>query len=160
VTGGDPGGPLHIDDVDLESLILARNDVHPEGDWWFDPATGACLYHGLDDDSDVPALIGGAHVLVPRDPQPRSDIEDFLVSEEAAGIDGAVLARLDGARRGRGGLRRFREVVQRTSAADAWSRFTVRRESARAIGWLLGRGLVDEPSARTRFHDLTRGDAG
>lgn len=152
------GGPLHIDDVDLESLILARNDVHPEGDWWFDPGSGACLYHGLDDDGDVPALIGGEHVLVPRDPQPRGDIEDFLVSEEADGFDDDVLARLDGARRGKGGLRRFREVVQRTPAADAWSRFTVRRESARAIAWLLDRGLVDERSARQRVAELTRGD--
>lgn len=159
MTEGAAGGRLGVDAVDLESLILARNDVHPEGDWWFDPETGACLYHGLDDDSDVPALIGGAHVLIPRDPQPRGDIEDFLVSEEAAGIDDAVLARLDGARRGKGGLRRFREVVQRTPAADAWSRFTVRRESARAIGWLLARGLVDESSARARVHELTRGDA-
>jgi hypothetical protein len=160
VTGSDLGGPLPIDDVDLESLVLARNDVHPEGDWWFDPQSGACLYHGLDDDGDVPALIGGVHVLVPRDPQPRGDVEDFLVSDEAAVLDDAVLARLAGARRGKGGLRRFREVVQRTPAADAWSRFTVRRESARAIGWLLERGLVEERSARHRMAELTRGDAG
>jgi hypothetical protein len=153
------GDPLHVDEVDLESLVLARNDAHPDGDWWFDPRTGACLYHGLDDDSDLPALVQGVHVLVPRDPQPRGDVEDFFGSPEAADLDGDVVERLDRARRGKGGLRRFREVVPRTTAADAWSRFTVRRESIRALDWLLQRGLVDEASGRRRREELSRGDA-
>jgi hypothetical protein len=149
--------PLHVDEVDLESLVLARNDVHPDGDWWFDPRNGESLYHGLDDDGDVPALVGGVHVVVPRAPQPRSDIDDFLVSDEVADQDGDVLVRLDRARRGKGGLRRFREVVQRTPAADAWARFTLRQESIRAIDWLLERGLVEEIAARRRRDELAGG---
>lgn len=150
--------PLPIDDVDLTSLVLARNDVHPEGDWWYDPRSGGCLYLGVDDDADLDALADGGHVVVPRQPQPPGDVDDFFDSPEAAGLADEVLIRLAEARRGRGGLRRFREVVPRTAAAAAWSAFTVRRESARAIEWLLARGLVEEDSARRRLRDLSGGD--
>lgn len=146
--------PLSIDDVDLPSLVLARNDSHPDGDWWFDPGTGECLYLGVDDDADLAALAGGAHVLVPREPQPAGDVDEFFASPEAAVVDDDVLARLAGARRGRGGIRRFRELVPRTPAADAWSAFTLRREAVRAIDWLLARGLVEEGSARRRRAEL------
>lgn len=146
--------PLHVDSVDLESLVLARNDTHPDGDWWFDPRTGECLYHGLDDDTDLPALVAGVHVVVPRDPQPAGDVDDFFDSPEAADLDDALLARLAGARGGRGGLRRFRDLAARTEAAPAWGAFTLRRETVRAIDWLLERGLVDAASARRRRDEL------
>ena len=149
---------LPIDDVDLESLVLARNDAHPDGDWWFDPRSGECLYHGLDDDADLPALVRGVHVVVPRQPQPAGDVEDFFASPEAAEVDDAVLVRLADARRGKGGQRRFREVVLRTEAAEAWARFTMRREAVRAIDWLLERGLVEPVSARQRRDELDRID--
>ena len=154
-----PDALLPVDEVDLTSLVLARNDTHPDGDWWFDPRTGECLYHGVDDDADLPALVAGVHVVVPREPQPAGDVDEFLVSAEAAELDPDVLARLVGTRRGRGGQRRFREVVSRTEAADAWARFTMRREAARAIDWLLARGLVEPASARRRRHELV-GDDG
>ena len=150
-----PDEPLHIDDIDLESLILARNDAHPDGDWWFDPGTGASLYYGVDDDTDLPELVTGVHVLVPHEPQPREDVEDFLGSDELAAVGADVVVRLLDAYRGKGALRRFREVVPRTPAADAWARFTLRRESVRAIDWLLERGLVDVGSARRRRAELT-----
>jgi len=153
-----PDALLPVDEVDLTSLVLARNDTHPDGDWWFDPRTGECLYHGVDDDADLPALVAGVHVVVPRDPQPAGDVDDFLVSEEAEDVPPETLARLVGTRRGRGGLRRFREVVPRTDAADAWARFTLRRESVRAIDWLLERGLVDPRSARARRDELAGRD--
>lgn len=146
--------PLPIDAVDLTSLVLARNDAHPDGDWWFDPRSGECLYLGVDDDADLQALVRGAHVVIPREPQPAGDVDEFFDSPEAAGLDDDVLVRLAGARRGRGGLRRFREVIPRTPAADAWTSFTVRRESVRAIDWLLARGLVEEASARRRRAEL------
>ena len=152
--------PLPIDDVDLTSLVLARNDAHPDGDWWFDPRTGECLYLGVDDDADLSDLVAGVHVVVPRDPQPTGDVDDFFVSEEAETVDGDVLARLLDARRGKGGVRRFREVVARTDAADAWARFTMRREAARAIDWLLERGLVEPASAHRRRRELAGGDDG
>ncbi len=150
--------PLDIDDVDLGSLVLARNDSHPDGDWWFDPRRGTSLYHGLDDDTDLPELIEGVHVLVPREPQPREDVEDFLASDELAELGDDLVARLVGAARGRGGLRRFRDVVQRTEAADAWARFTMRREGVRAIEWLVARGLVDPVSAERRRAELAGDD--
>lgn len=143
-----PDAPLPADEVDLASLVLARNDTHPDGDWWFDPRSGECLYLGVDDDADLSALEAGVHVVVPRDPQPAGDVDEFFVSPEAEGVDPDVLARLLDARRGKGGQRRFRDVVPRTGAADAWGRFTLRRESARAIDWLLERGLVEPTSAR------------
>lgn len=150
--------PLPIDAVDLTSLVLARNDAHPDGDWWYDPRSGACLYLGVDDDADLAALGRGVHVVVPREPQPAGDVDDFFGSPEAAGLADDVLVRLADARRGRGGLRRFRDVVPRTAAADAWSAFTIRRESVRAIDWLLARGLVDEASARRRRDELAGAD--
>lgn len=156
----DLDAPLSVDDVDLTSLVLARNDAHPDGDWWFDPRSGECLYLGVDDDADLSALVSGVHVVVPREPQPAGDVDDFLVSPEAEELDGEVLARLVDARRGKGGLRRFREVVPRTEAADAWGRFTLRRESVRAIDWLLERGLVDPASARRRRAELSSGGSG
>lgn len=149
-----PDAPLPVDSVDLTSLVLARNDTHPDGDWWFDPRSGECLYLGVDDDVDLTDLVAGVHVVVPRAPQPPSDVDDFLVSDEAAELAPEVLARLVGARRGKGGLRRFREVVPRTEAAEAWGRFTMRRESARAIDWLLERGLVEPSSAAARRAEL------
>lgn len=149
-----PGDRLDIDDVDLEALILARNDAHPDGDWWFDPGTGESLYLGIDDDADLPRLAQGGHVLVPRQPQPRQDIDDFLASDELAAVGADVVVRLRAAYRGRGGLRRFREVVGRTPAAEAWGRFVMEREGGRAIEWLLARGLVDEASARRRRQEL------
>jgi hypothetical protein len=145
---------LDIDDVDLESLILARNDSHPDGDWWFDPRTGDSLYLGVDDDQDLPRLVDGGHVLIPREAQPREDIDDFLASDELAAVGEDVVVRLLEAYRGRGGLRRFRDVVGRTAAAEVWSRFMLAREGVRAIDWLIARDLVDEPSARRRQGEL------
>jgi hypothetical protein len=145
---------LDIDDVDLESLVLARNDVHPDGDWWFDPRTGESLYFGVDDDEDLAQLVRGVHVLIPREPQPREDIDDFLVSDELAAVGDDVVVRLLEAYRGRGGLRRFREVVTRTPAAEVWGRFMLTREGSRAVRWLLERDLVEESSARRRLREL------
>lgn len=141
-----------MDEVDLESLVLARNDGHPDGDWWFDPRTGESLYLGIDDDADVPALASGTHVLIPHEPQPVSDIEEFITALD----DEAEAARLYGAFRRKGGVRRFREVVGRGPYAQAWEAFTVRRESVRAIDWLLDRELVDRASAEARRAQLTR----
>lgn len=148
---------LDIDDVDLESLILARNDTHPDGDWWFDPRRGTSLYHGLDDDTDLAELVDGVHVLIPRAPQPREDVDDFLASDELAALGDDVVVRLHRAVRGRGGMRRFREVVARSEAADAWARFTMRREAVRAIDWLVGRDLVEAGSAQRRRAELAAG---
>lgn len=145
---------LDIDDVDLESLILARNDAHPDGDWWFDPRTGDSLYLGVDDDEDLDRLVRGVHVLIPREPQPREDIDDFLASDALAEVGADVVVRLLDAYRGRGGLRRFREVVTRTPAAHTWVRYMFAREGARAIDWLIERGLVEESSARQRRREL------
>lgn len=154
-----PGDRLDIDDVDLESLVLARNDAHPDGDWWFDPRTGESLYFGVDDDEDLAQLVRGVHVLIPREPQPREDIDDFLASDELAALGPDVVVRLLEAYRGRGGLRRFREVVGRTPAAEAWGRFMLAREGGRAIDWLLERDLVEAGSARRRQDEL-QGSAG
>jgi hypothetical protein len=143
--------PLPIDAVDLGSLVLARNDGHPDGDWWFDPRTGESLYHGIDDDSDVPALVGGVHVLIPHEPQPASDVDDFL-----AGLDDeAEAARLHGAFHRRGGWKRFRQQVARSPCAEEWQAFALQRETVRAIDWLLARGLVDARSAEARRAELT-----
>lgn len=135
---------LDIDDVDLESLILARNDVHPDGDWWFDPRSGTSLYYGVDDDTDLPALVDGVHVLIPTDPQPRSDVDDFFALADDLEVDDGTVADLYRAYRGKGGLRRFRERVATSAAADAWTQFTIERETGRAIAWLASRGLVEE----------------
>lgn len=145
VTDG-PDVPLTVDDVDLESLILARNDGHPDGDWWFDPRTGESLYHGLDDDSDLPALVEGVHVLIPYEPQPRSDVDEFFATADELGVPDETVADLYRSYRGKGGLRRFRERVVSSPAADVWSRFTVERETARAVTWLRERGLVADTS--------------
>ena len=142
---------LSVDDIDLESLVLARNDVHPDGDWWFDLRTGESLYHGLDDDSDLSSLVDGAHVVIPRQPQPQEDIAEFI-----AGLDDeAEAARLHGAFRRRGGPRRFREMVARGPHAGEWQQFTLRRETVRALDWLIERGLVDRESATARRTELT-----
>lgn len=130
--------PLDVADVDVESLILARNDGHPDGDWWFDPRTGESLYYGVDDDTDLPALIEGVHVLIPDEPQPATDIEDFLdiiVDEEAA-------LELYRAFHRKGGQKRFRELVDRTAVGEQWRAFMLEREGARALSWLRARGLV------------------
>jgi hypothetical protein len=138
----DRPDPLPLAEVDLESLVLARNDGHPDGDWWFDPRSGASLYHGLDDDSDLPALVEGVHVLIPYEPQPRSDIDDFFTVADDLGVDEETVADLYGAYRGKGGVRRFRDRVAASPAAEAWSRFAFDREAARAVDWLRTRGLV------------------
>ena len=139
---GGPDDPLSVEDVDLETLVLARNDGHPDGDWWLDPRSGAVLYHGLDDDSDLPELVEGVHVLIPYDPQPRSDVDAFFAAAGELGLDDDTVADLYGAYRGKRGLRRFRERVAASPAAEAWGRFTVERETARAVGWLVERGVV------------------
>ena len=136
---------LALADVDLESLVLARNDVHPDGDWWFDPRTGTSLYYGVDDDTDLPALVDGVHVLVPSEPQPRSDVDDFFAVADELGVPDDVIADLYAAYRGKGGLKRFRERVSRSEAAEAWAEFTMEREIQRAIGWLVERDLVAVP---------------
>lgn len=146
----EPPGPLHIDAIDLESLVLARNDGHPEGDWWFDPRTGESLYHGLDDDSDLPALVAGVHVVVPHEPQPETDIDDFIDTVD----DEAVAVELYEAYHRRGGRKRFGERVARSPVAEDWQRFTVAREMVRAIDWLLARGLVEPESAAARRDEL------
>ncbi|MDZ7674345.1 MAG: UPF0158 family protein [Acidimicrobiales bacterium] len=134
---------MELDDVDLGSLILARNDTHPDGDWWFDTRTGESLYFGVDDDTDLPALVHDAHVLVPASPQPRTDVDDFFDAADDLGVDDETCAELYQAYKGRGGLRRFRERVAQSTAAEAWSRFTYEREATRAITWLRERGIID-----------------
>ncbi len=138
-----PDRSLAIADVDIESLILARNDVHPDGDWWFDTHRGTSLYYGVDDDTDLPALVDGVHVLIPSEPQPRSDVDDFFSAAGDLGVEAGVIADLYAAYRGKGGLRRFRERVATGPAGAAWTTFTIERESDRAIQWLHARGLVD-----------------
>ncbi len=137
-----PRTPLDVHDVDLESLVLARNDVHPDGDWWFDPRTGDSLYHGLDDDSDLPALVAGVHVVIPRESQPDTDIEEFFTDAEILGVPEATAVELFRISRGKGGARRFRDRIGSTAAAGAWTRYAWAREASRAIGWLRGRELV------------------
>ena len=139
--------PLRVDDVDLASLVLARNDNHPEGDWWFDPRTGESLYYGLDDDSDLPALVAGVHVVIPREPQPETDIDDFFALAERLGVPESTAVDLYRIARRRGGARRFRERVASSDAAAAWTRFTWEREAIRAVEWLRSRDLVDADSA-------------
>lgn len=136
---------LALADVDLESLVLARNDVHPDGDWWFDPRAGTSLYYGIDDDTDLPALVDGVHVLVPSEPQPRSDVDDFFAVADELGVPDDAIADLYAAYRGKGGLKRFRERVSRSAAAEAWGAFTMEREVQRAIDWLVERDLVAVP---------------
>lgn len=130
-------------DIDVASLILARNDTHPDGDWWYDPDTGTCLYYGIDDDADLPALRAGHHVVVPTEPQPVEDIEEFLSLADRLGVDDATIMDLFQRSRGKGGLRRFRDRVGTTAAADAWAQFVLAREGERALRWLAERDLVD-----------------
>ncbi len=136
-------GNLDITDVDVESLILARNDIHPDGDWWFDPRSGTSLYYGVDDDADLPALVEGVHVLIPSEPQPRSDVDEFFAVADELGVDDETIAELYAAYRGKGGLRRFRERVATSRASAAWTAFTVERETQRAVTWLRSRGIVE-----------------
>ena len=138
-----PVDPLPIESVDLQGLILARNDVHPAGDWWYDPRTGRSLYYGVDDDEDLPDLVEGVHVLIPEAPQPRDDVEHFFDVAADRGVPDEVVVDLWDAFRRKGGLKRFREIVGRTPAGPVWADLTLRRESVRALGWLLERGLVD-----------------
>ncbi len=151
---------LTVDEIDLEGLILARNDGHPAGDWWFDPRTGRTLYHGLDDDSDLHELVEGVHVLVPHEPQPQTDVDDFFELAEALGVAEEDVVRLWDAYRRKGGLRRFREVVGRTGAAVAWADLTYRREVARAISWLRSRDLVDADDADRALVELAAAPGG
>ena len=143
--------PLPIEAVDLESLVVARNDTHPDGDWWFDPRTGQVLYLGIDDDTDLADLVRGVHVVVPSEPQPADDVDGFL----AGAPDEVEAARLYEAFHAKGGLKRFRRLIGRSPLADAWTDFTLRRESVRAIDWLLERGLVEPASAAARRAELT-----
>lgn len=133
---------LRVEDVDIESLILARNDDHPDGDWWFDPRSGASLYYGVDDDEDLPELVDGVHVMIPTAPQPRSDIDDFFSVADELGVGDGTVMELYDAYRGRGGARRFRERIGGSPAAGAWAEFTLAREGERAVAWLRDRGLI------------------
>ncbi len=161
---------LPVDDVDLPSLVLARNDSHPDGDWWFDPRTGASLYYGLDDDGDLPALVSGIHVVIPYEPQPETDIDDFFELAETLGVAESTAVDLYRVARGRGGARRFRDRVASSDAATAWSRFTWEREAVRAVEWLRSRDLVDIGSAQgfidrvrsggATFDDMSTGGTG
>ncbi len=146
-----------VDEIDLGSLVLARNDGHPDGDWWFDPRNGVSLYYGVDDDTDLPELVQGVHVVIPHDPQPRDDIDWFFSVADQLGVDEELVVRLWGAFRGKGGMKRFREVVGRTPAGPLWADLTMRRESARAIDWLLERDLVESGSAAEHRAELLAG---
>lgn len=133
---------LRVDEVDLESLIVARNDGHPDGDWWFDPASGECLYLGVDDELDVDALRLGDHVLVTTEPQPRADIDAFFRVADLLGVADEAVMDLYERYRGRGGARRFRERVGESEAGPAWRTFVLEREAVRAVRWLVDEGLV------------------
>lgn len=140
--------PLAVDAVDLESLVLARNDTHPDGDWWFDPRSGESLYFGIDEVDDLPALIEGVHVLIPGEPQPDTDIDDFLtLLADDDSVDDAVTVDLYQSFHRRGGSKRFRERVVRSPVVARWQRFTIDRETVRALDWLLERDLVEPSSA-------------
>lgn len=146
---------LPVDAIDLESLVLARNDTHPAGDWWFDPRSGESLYFGIDEDDDLPALVEGVHVVIPREPQPDTDVDDFLaLLADDDTVDDTVTVDLYQSFHRRGGSKRFRERVVRSPVADRWQRFTIDREIVRAVDWLLDRGLVDPLSAQALRTEL------
>lgn len=140
----DERARLRVEDIDLPGLIVARNDDHPAGDWWFDPRSGESLYYGVDDDEDLPALIDGVHVLVPTAVQPRTDVDDFFAVADELGVDDATVMDLYHRYRGKGGLRRFRDRVSASPAAEAWAAFTLRREAIRALAWLVERDVIDQ----------------
>jgi hypothetical protein len=137
----DSSPALTLADVDLDDVVLARNDGHPESTWWFDPATGQCLYFGPEDDTDRPALRSGDGLrLIDHDPQPVTDGDEFLTM--LAQDDGPTAAALHRVLHGRRGWRRFREAVVRSDAVDAWQQFAIDRERSRSVAWLVDAGLI------------------
>lgn len=139
---------LELSAVNLADLALALEDHSEEQSWWFDPVDGTVapfFSWSLENPSDRSAL----EDLIPVKPLPSSvgyaDMGDFAARVR----DPQARELLEGALRGRGAFRRFKDLLELDfpELRGAWFAFHDVRAERRAIQWLAQRKLISRENA-------------
>ena len=139
---------LDLSTVSLADLALALEDHSEEQSWWFDPVDGTVapfFSWSLENPSDRSAL----EDLIPVKPLPSSvgyaDMGDFAARVR----DPHARELLEGALRGRGAFRRFKDLLELDfpELRGAWFAFHDVRAERRAIQWLAQRKLISREGA-------------
>jgi hypothetical protein len=139
---------LELSAVNLADLALALEDHSEEQSWWFDPVDGTVapfFSWSLENPSDRSAL----EDLIPVKPLPSSvgyaDMGDFAARVR----DPHARELLEGALRGRGAFRRFKDLLELDfpELRGAWFAFHDVRAERRAIQWLAQRELISREGA-------------
>jgi uncharacterized protein UPF0158 len=139
---------LELSAVNLADLALALEDHSEEQSWWFDPVDGTVapfFSWSLENPSDRSAL----EDLIPVEPLPSSvgyaDMGDFAARVR----DPQARELLEGALKGRGAFRRFKDLLELDfpELRGAWFAFHDVRAERRAIQWLVQRKLISAEAA-------------
>jgi hypothetical protein len=139
---------LDLSAVNLADLALALEDHSEEHSWRFDPVDGTVapfFSWGIENPGDRSAL----EELIAIKPLPSSvgyaDMADFAARVR----DPHARELLEGALRGRGAFRRFKDLLELDlpELRSAWFAFHDVRGERRAIQWLARRNLVSREAA-------------
>jgi hypothetical protein len=139
---------LDLSAVSLADLALALEDHSDEQSWRFDPVDGTVapfFSWNLENPGDRSAHDD----LIPIEPLPSSVVYNDMRDFAARVRDPQARELLEGALRGRGAFRRFKDLLELDfpDLRRAWFGFHDVRAERRAIEWLLERGLVGPRSA-------------
>jgi hypothetical protein len=139
---------LDFSALNLADLALALEDHSEEQSWRFDPVDGTVapfFSWNIEDPGDRSAL----DELIPIKPLPSSvgygDMADFAARVR----DPQARELLEGALRGRGAFRRFKDLLELDfpELRSAWFAFHDVRAERRAIQWLVQHDLVSREAA-------------
>jgi len=150
-------GVLDLARIDVDEIATALADqTDYEHRWLIDPRTGEVVFWTSDTgiDGENPVDLDDLDLIL-IDPLPSyvwyQDMVDFAegIGDRAAGGD------LSRALDGKGAFRRFRnELYQHHPALiSVWQSFRDARARARAVGWLVEQGLVEDGAARRFTND-------
>lgn len=148
---------LDLDMIDVEEIATALADqTDYEHRWLIDPRTGEVVFWTSDTgiDGENPVDLDELDLIL-IDPVPSyvwyQDMVDFAdgISDRAAGRS------LSRTLNGKGAFRRFRnELYERNpELISVWQSFRDARARARAVGWLVEQGLLEDETAQRFTND-------
>jgi hypothetical protein len=148
---------LDLNLIDLEEIAAALADqTDYEHRWLIDPRTGEVVFWTSDTgiDGENPVDLDELDLIL-IDPLPPyvwyQDMVDFAdgLSDRDTG------QRLSRSLNGKGAFRRFRSRLyeRHPELISAWQSFRDARARARAVGWLVEQGLVEDEAAQRFTND-------
>lgn len=144
---------LDLDGVDVEGLMLARDDHGGDHVWFLDLRSGEVLPSESPlDESELDWRDG---VTIAIDPAPSAEAYADMEEFTARVRDPRPRRALEQALAGRGAFRRFKDaLLDFPELRDLWFRYADVRRRRRALEWLATAGAVDPATARAAIDSL------